>query len=119
MSVFSASVQYNDFKGSVAADRSDNLSLSAYLVEQELIKSDERVVGCRISFGGNSGDEVDHGIVFYLQGGSFDEPSDTIKAIETDMPIQKLLSFFKRFDMVMSIDGNSFEGTKVDGPHYE
>lgn len=119
MSTFTAGVQYNDYKGSVAADRSDNVSISGHLVELGLANSGERVVGWRISFGGNSGKEINPGVVIYLQEGSFDDPAAVIRAIDVDMPIQKFFSFFKRFDMVMTVNGEKFEDTPVDGPHYE
>jgi hypothetical protein len=115
MSTFTPHVQYNDLTGGVAADRSDNVSLSDHLVGLGLANPGERVVGHRISFGGNSGKEINPGVVIYLQEGSFDDPA----AIDVEMPIQKFFSFFKRFDMVMTVKGEKFENTPVDGPHYE
>jgi len=119
MSIFTAGVQYNDLKGSVAADRSDNLSIVDYLTNLGLTKPDERVVGYRTAFGGNPGEDINPGVVFYLQAGSFDDPATTIRAIDVDMPIEKFFSFFKRFDMVMTVKGETFDNMQVDGPHYE
>lgn len=118
MSTFIAGVQYNDFKGTVAADRSDNIDLVDYLAELKLAEPGERIVGYRISFTENPGNEVSRGVVVYLQAGSFDEPADTIRAVDVDMPIQKLFAYFKRFDLVMTVDGKTFPNTKIDGPDY-
>ena len=119
MSTFTAGVQYNDFKGSVAADRADNVGLDDYLSGLGLAKPGERFVGCRISFNENSGREISPGVLVYLQAGSFDDPASTIRAIDVKMPTQKFFSFFKRFDMVMTVKGQTFDHTEVDGPHYE
>lgn len=119
MSTFTAGVQYNDFKGSVAADRSDNASLFDHLAKLGLATSEERVVGCRISFNENPGKQINPSVLVYLQEGRFDDPAAVIRAIDVAMPIQQLFSFFKRFDMVMTINGEKFENTPVDGPHYE
>jgi hypothetical protein len=119
MSTFTAGVQYNDFKGTVAADRSDNKALVDHLHGLGLVEPGERFVGCRLSFNENPGHEVNPGVVIYLQSGSYDDPSATIRAIDVDMAIGQLFAFFKRFDLVMTINGNTFAGTEVDGPHYE
>ncbi|MCO8029006.1 hypothetical protein NI454_03440 [Brevundimonas diminuta] len=49
MSTFTAGVQYDDFKGTVAADRSDTLSITKYLVALGKAAPDERVVAFRIT----------------------------------------------------------------------
>jgi|AntRauTorcE11898_2_1112593.scaffolds.fasta_scaffold01610_4 hypothetical protein len=118
MSIFTAGVQYNDFKGTVAADRSDNTALVDYVSRLGLTQTGERVVGCRIVFNENPSNEINSGVVVYLQAGSFDDPSATIRAVEVEMPIQKLFAYFKRFDMVMTVNGETFDDTEVDGPHY-
>lgn len=119
MSIFTASVQYNDFKGTVAADRSDNKALGDHLNSLGLIESDERIVGCRVVSYPSPTGEVSPSIVIYLRAGSYDEPASTIRAIEVEMSVEQLLSFFKRFDLVMTVDGNPFDGIDVDGPHYD
>src|SRR3546814_2443741 len=58
MDTFNAGVQYNDFKGTVAADISDNVALADYLVSLGKAESDERVVGFRIASGENRGTPV-------------------------------------------------------------
>jgi hypothetical protein len=119
MSTFTAGVQYNDLKGSVAADRSDNVAIADHLVGLGVAKLGERVVGYRISFNENPGNEISPSVVFYLQEGSFDDPAAVIRAIDIEMSIQKLFSFFKRFDMVMTVDGETFDDIEVHGPQYD
>ncbi|MEM1341062.1 MAG: hypothetical protein AAGF68_02005 [Pseudomonadota bacterium] len=119
MAIFQAGVQYNDIEGTVAADRSDNLAIADHLTEKGLANPDERVVGYRISFSENQGKEIDAGVVFYLQEGSFDDPAATIRAIDVAMPHATLFKFFKRFDLVMTVKGAQFEGTEVIGPIYD
>lgn len=117
MSIFKARVQYNDFKGTVAADVSDNKSFLNYLVEIGLANKNEEIVGYRIVFNENSGREIEEpGVVVYLQDETLDDPTSTIRAIDQRMPTKKFFSFFKRFDMVMTRDGSTFEGVEVDGP---
>ncbi|MEL6510592.1 MAG: hypothetical protein AAFQ32_12405 [Pseudomonadota bacterium] len=116
MSRFVAGVQYNDFKGSVAGDRADNYSLAEYLSEQGQLQAGERVVGYRLAFYENHGHEVEPSVVVYLQAGSFDEPAEEIRPIEIEMTTGKFFSFFKRFDMVMTVKGQTFEGVTVKGP---
>src|SRR3546814_15769136 len=67
MDTFNAGVQYNDFKGTVAADISDNVALADYLVSLGQAESDERVVGFRIASGENRATPVtDVSLVAYL-----------------------------------------------------
>jgi hypothetical protein len=119
MSTFTAGVQYNDLKGSVAADRSDNVAIVDHLAGLGVAKPRERVVGYRISFNENPGSEISTSVVFYLQEGSFDDPATIIRAIDVEMSTQKLFSFFKRFDMVMTVDGETFDDIEVHGPQYD
>lgn len=116
MSIFTASVQYNDYKGTAAADRSDTLALADYLRKHGVAKDEESVVGLRLAFGGNHGHEVNPGVVVYLREGSFDDPSAHIRAIEIIMETSKLFSFFKRFDLVLTQKGVTLDETRVEGP---
>lgn len=119
MSDFIASVQYNDFKGTSAADRSDSLRMVDFLVDHGLASNSERVVGYRIIFDGNDGREIENpGIVIYLAEGSADDPTLHIRAVEVEMTTAKFFSFFKRFDCVFTLNGNLFEDAQIDGPHY-
>jgi len=119
MPIPNASVQYDDFKGSVAADRSDNRALVDHLNQLGLVQPGERVVGCRFGFNENPGYQPNPTIIVYLRAGTHDDPAATIRAIDVDMTVAELFTFFKRFDFVMTIDGNTYDGVEVDGPHYE
>lgn len=119
--VFQDGVQYNDFKGTVAADRSDEVSFADYLREVGLANEGERVVGIRVGFGGNHGAEIQQpGVVVYLlEADKFVERPERVRAVELDMPTGKLFSFFKRFDLVLSNKSMDLAGVEVNGPHYD
>jgi hypothetical protein len=119
MSDFIASVQYNDFKGTAAADISDTESMHNYLVGLGLAEGDERVIGYRISFNGNHGKEFEPGVLIYLQKGSFDTPDRVVRAVDLEMAGAKFFSFFKRFSLVLMRDGLDLSNVTVDGPHYD
>ncbi len=118
--VFSARVQYNDFKGSVAADQADEIALLKYLQEEGLAQEDEIVIGVRVVFNGKQGQEVPKpGIVAYLVAMGWDQVSPKkVRAVDIDMTTAKLFSFYKRFDLVMTYRGADMDGVEVDGPHY-
>lgn len=118
MSYFTASVQYNDFRGTVAADRSDTESMRDYLVDAGLATEEEIVIGYRICFSGNHGHEYEPGVLVYLQKGAFDDPEKVVRAVDIQMTGPKFFSFFKRFDLVMTRDMLDLSGVTVDGPHY-
>ena len=122
MNTFEAAVQYNDFKGTAAADRADELSFQDYLRQVGLCSQDEVVVGIRIGFTGNHGREIETvGVVAYLFSGGRaggDAPRD-VRGIEVEITTAKLFSFFKRFDMVMTTKGLDLSQALVDGPHYD
>ena len=119
MSDFDASVKYTDYKGTVAADRSDTESMADYLVSEGLATEDERVVGYRISFNGNHGKEYEPGVLIYLQKGSFDDPEKVVRAIDIAMSGPKFFSFFKRFSLVLMQKGLDLSKVTIDGPHYD
>lgn len=116
---FIASVQYDDFKGTVAADMSDTESMGDYLVGLGVAEADERVIGYRISFGGNHGNELEPGVLVYLQKGSFDAPATVVRAVDIQVPASKFFSFFKRFSLVLMRDRLDLSNITVNGPHYE
>lgn len=111
--IFQAGTQYNDFTGTVAADRSDSLSFADYLNEKGLLREGEHVVGFEIVFNENGGNAVpEPGIVAYLgQGAGVDEVSQNWKAggvlnlrlVEVfDLPLAEFFRYFKRFDVMFS-----------------
>jgi len=120
MNEFQAGVQYDDFKGSVAADIADNISIAEFLKKKDIARENERVVGYRVCFSENDGAEKDNpGIVVYLSNSdNFEAKPKIVRAVEVDVTIAKLLSFFKRFDLVMTKKSMNFDDVSVDGPHY-
>src|SRR3546814_14181109 len=120
MDTFNAGVQYNDFKGTVAADISDNVALADYLVSLGKAESDERVVGFRIASGENRGTPVtDVSLVAYLlRSADFEPAPAAVRAVEVRVTPGEALAFFKRFDLVATRRGVDFSGPHVDGTHY-
>ncbi|OIQ42809.1 MAG: hypothetical protein BM560_01100 [Roseobacter sp. MedPE-SWde] len=122
MNVFQAGTQYNDYLGTVAADRSDNLALLDHLKQLGIANNDDRLAGFRIVFNENSGNEVDiPGLVAYLYTGpegEFSAAPKEIRAVDVRMPIAQLFSFLKRFDLVLTNKSLDLTEAQVDGPHY-
>lgn len=120
VNMFKAGVQYNDFTGTVAADGSDELSFTDYLKKANLADDYERVVSFRVSFGGNHGSDMEKpGILAYLvKADTFVESPEKVRAVEVDMTMAQLFSFFKRFDLVMSNKAMQLSQTEVVGPDY-
>ena len=121
MNTFNAGVQYDDFKGTVAADISDNVGLTNFLVSRGKAEENERVVGFRIASGENRGTPVTEvSLVAYLLRSAEFEPAPTaVRAVEVYLTPGEALAFFKRFDLVAMQRGVDFTNTQVDGPHYD
>lgn len=121
MTTFTASVQYDDFKGAVAADVSDNVAISDYLSSLGKATRDERVIAFRISSGENRGTPVTEvSLVVYLSASKEFEPSPkALRAVEIRVSPGEALAFFKRFDLVAHRGKLDLSMTQVDGPHYE
>ena len=121
MDTFNAGVQYNDFKGTVAADISDNVALTDYLMSLGKAEKNERVVGFRITSGENRGIPVtDVSLVAYLlHSAEFDPAPAAVRAVEVRVTPGEALAYFKRFDLVAMRRGVDFSDTQVDGPYYD
>jgi len=120
MSTFTASVQYDDFKGTVAADRSDTLSITKHLIALGKAANDERVVAFRITSSGvNNRSVTDVSLVAYLTNSTEFEPAPkAVRAVDISISPGEALAFFKRFDLVAKQDNIDLSETHVDGPHY-
>lgn len=121
MDTFNAGVQYNDFKGIVAADISDNVAIADYLVSVGKAEKDERVVGFRIASGenrGTPGTEVSL-VAYLLRSAEFEPAPAAVRAVEVRVAPGEALAFFKRFDLVATRRGVNFDSTHLDGPHYD
>jgi len=121
MNTFSAGVQYNDFKGTVAADISDNVGLSSHLVSLGEATKDERVIAFRVTSGENQGTPVTEGsLVAYLVNSIQHDPAPAaVRAVEIRVTPGVALSFFKRFDLVAMRGNVDLTKAKVDGPHFD
>lgn len=118
--IFEAGVQYDDFKGSVAADASDNVSLLQFLRQHALAGSRDLLAGVRIASGENDGSDVTEvSLVAYLyEADEFGPKPAKVRAVECIVPVAKLFAFFKRFDLVMTRRGSYLGDSQVDGPHH-
>lgn len=120
MSTFKASVQYNDLKGSVAADDADQTDARKYLEEKGLINDGEFIVGISMWAGENHGKHDDPVSVRFLVSdlkGYADLPHmlDTegegvgLREIQQDMNLLDFFALFKRLELTLS-SGGRIEG---------
>jgi hypothetical protein len=114
---FDASVQYNDFTGTVAADNGDNTSAVQWLTDRSLIEEGEIVVGLKYSFWENHGkeikDTVSLSIFLSSEGnlGALREKVDSgsalkVRRIETSMTLPEFSILFKRLEISLSLTKN-------------
>ena len=119
METFKASVQYNDLKGSAAADRADMTDAAKWLKDNEYIK-DEFVVGISMWAGENHGAHKDPVSVKFLvtELVGYDNIPEMLQAsgepiqvkeIRVDMNIADFFALFKRFEVTLS-NGGLIEG---------
>lgn len=116
MGQFEASVQYNDLRGSAAADRSDMGGASKWLNDNGHIEDGEYVIGISIFAGESHGVHRDpisvEFLVSELRGynnipemiEATGEPIE-VKQIVVEMNLIDFFSFFKRFSVTLSISG--------------
>jgi hypothetical protein len=112
---FRASVQYNDFKGSAAADRADKDGPEGWLEKKHLMKSGEFILGIEVDAGENHGVHRDPVTVhFFLVKGSFDSAQNDLsrasgpvptRRVTVDIPIADFMGLFKRFSVTLSPQG--------------
>ena len=119
MEVFKASVQYNDLKGSAAADRADMTDAAKWLKDNGHI-TDEYVVGISMWAGENHGTHRDPVSVKFLVSSlngydnvpemlqSSGEPIK-VREIRLDMNVADFFALFKRFEITLS-NGGLIEG---------
>jgi len=116
METFQASVQYNDLKGSVAADHADMTDSTSWLKNNKYIKDDEFVIGISMWAGENHGKHDDPVSVTFLVkelGGNktipdiINDSNETlnVKKVEVDMNIVDFMGLFKRLEITLSTDG--------------
>ncbi|TJU94925.1 MAG: hypothetical protein E5Y12_26370 [Mesorhizobium sp.] len=122
---FIAATQYNDFVGTVAADRADSLDFANYLKGKGLINDDEFLVGFEIVFNENSGSSVpDPGIVAFVGSGHSVDDVAAKKATDGlfklrnvevfDLPLADFFAYFKRFNIMLANAALHLSGVEFD-----
>lgn len=109
MTHFSAHVQYDDWKGTAAADDADARAIRQYLRENGFLSDGEFLVGFEIY----SGESHFAARAFILEAGDYEgavkeitqrEPVDTIIR-ELPLDRDQFFDLFKRFNIVMTQKG--------------
>ncbi|NWD81001.1 hypothetical protein HX891_11515 [Pseudomonas reactans] len=110
---FRAHVQYDDFKGTAAADRHDNRNISHYLEEKGLLKEDELVIGIEM-WSGEVHENFQNAHVYVSvllsSGGRHDTIHEEVisgqpvhvRKIRLEMPLNEFFGLFKRFAIAIS-----------------
>ena len=116
MTKLRAFVQYDDLKGTVAADRVDRGGPQRWLRDKNLINDDEYVVGISMFAGENHGVHRDPISVDFLVSElkgydnipemiqSVGEPVE-VKRVQVDMNLIDFFGLFKRFAVTLSTSG--------------
>jgi len=108
MSNFKASVQYDDWKGTAAADDGDLKSLSSHLRDTGIAKENEFLVSSSVWVGENHGNRLGSITIsaFLLEvpdGANVDailnstEGPIPVREVELEMTLEQYIGFFKRF----------------------
>lgn len=109
MAIFNASVQYNDLKGSCAADRADISDATNWLKNKGHLNDNEFLVGISMFAGENHGTHRDpvnvhffitDDVGFRALGHNTNEYK--IRTVDVDMDIASFLALFKRFEITLS-----------------
>lgn len=112
---FRASVQYNDTKGTSAADDADKNGASEWLKENGHIEDGEFLMGIKMFAGENHGTHEDPIFVEFLitTPDDFDNVKSMIesstgpievRSVRTEMALTDFFGLFKRFDVTLSRD---------------
>lgn len=119
MEIFKASVQYNDLKGSAAADRADMTNAAKWLKDNGHI-NDEFVIGISMWAGENHGMHEDPVSVKFLvtELNGYENIPEMLQAsgepiqvkeVRVDMNIADFFALFKRLEITLS-NGGLIEG---------
>ncbi len=113
---FHASVQYDDLKGSAAADNHDKNKMSKYLEQQGLINADEMLIGIKMWSGEVHTKTQDNPIsvtAIVTTSSGYENVKAAIDSgkplhvrnIRFEMPLNEFFGLFKRFEICISNDG--------------
>jgi hypothetical protein len=112
--IFEPSVQYQDFSGSIAADRGDRKTIDHWLDARSLLQQGELVCGISLSIGENHGEEVVNPVsvsIYLAKASSIDSLCEhisfisgplAVRRVETVMTFPEFLSLFKRLSLTLS-----------------
>lgn len=112
---FSARVQYNDYKGTTAADKQQINNVYKYLEMKQLRNKNEFIMGISLSthdLALNPAYELS--VRFFLSDlqGANDVPTLiksknplSVKEVKIDMSYREFFQLFKRFNLTLSLDG--------------
>lgn len=119
---FTASTQYNDFKGTSAADRADNGGANDWLEARGLKQKDEFLLGIEFFAGENHGEHKDPIYVDFLLAsvGNYETVKSMVensypvplRKVSVSIPTSEFFGLFKRFSICISVDG------MIDGREY-
>lgn len=113
---FKASVQYNDWKGTSAADSADQKGPSTWLEEKGKISDDEFLLGVKMFAGEKHGVHENQVFVEFLIA----KPGDSeniktmiegsvgpieVRNVRTKMNLSQFFGLFKRFEVTLSSNG--------------
>ncbi|WP_122551098.1 hypothetical protein [Pseudomonas viridiflava] len=110
---FKANVQYDDYKGTAAADDSDNHTVDDYMVLHGLKSKDERIIGLKMWSGEVKGDLQNQpvGVTAYLvESPGFDEVRIAldgqnvvpVKEVRFEISLEQFFGLFKRFEIAIT-----------------
>ncbi|ELE2043508.1 hypothetical protein RDG78_004172 [Vibrio vulnificus] len=110
---FKASVQYDDWKGTCAADDADQTRISTWLKDNGHMEKSEFLVGVKMYVGENDGEHNDPVSVTFMilplvAGETVEEKIASaqgpvgVKVVRLDMNAHEFLAFFKRFNVAFS-----------------
>lgn len=112
---FRASVQYDDFRGTAAADRGDNNDLLSHFREQGYVSEKDVLVAIEFRSGENHGGPVKEMSVTltvadlqnYTTLDNFlaDPKRPPLRSINVDMTNDEFFGLFKRFNVVLAHNG--------------
>lgn len=118
--IFNASVQYNDWKGTVAADNSFDKSINDILSDRKLKTDGEILVGVSLRTGENGFVSIS---AYLIDIGDYENAKvyleeNSVPAIRKvcveNLTAEEFLSLFKRFNVAMSLKGLSLTGREIE-----
>lgn len=118
--IFKASVQYNDWTGTSAADDADSQSWGDYLKDQELMTDEEIVVGIRAWFGENHPNNSIRNarVSFYLVplnnwADHSSGPKVSVREVQMDISPTEFIKRFKRLEVALAWKSSELSGKEL------